>query len=253
MCTNYAPPSRDALRAHFDVSAPAGDWKPEVWRGYAAPIIRRAEDGSRVAELGHFGLVPPWIRSAADAKKISAGTMNARSETVGEKPSFRQAWRKGHFCLVPMARFFEPDWRSGHAIRSAISLSDGVDFGVAGIWSWWRDPASDPASDVVGDVAGDSAAEGAADGRSQAPKFTFSLLTINADAHPVMNQLHRPGDEKRSLVIVPRADWGHWLSASTELARALLVPYPARELRLIAAPLPPRPSRASASRADPPA
>ena len=216
MCTNYSPSSRDALRATFDVEPPAADWKPEVWRGYAAPMIRRRESGERTAELAGFGLVPYWIKSRADADRISAGTLNARAETVAEKPSFRSAWQKGQRCLLPMARFYEPDWRSGKAVRTAVGLADGRDFAVAGIWSWWRDP--------------DSEVRGA----------TFSLLTINADRHALMSQLHRPGDEKRSLVIVPRDAWDAWFAAAPDQASAMLTLYPAEAMTLTAAPLPPR-------------
>jgi putative SOS response-associated peptidase YedK len=67
-----------------------------------------------------------------------------------------------------MARFYEPDWRTGKAVPTKIATSDGRDFGVAGIWAWWRDPETDQ-------------------GRA-----TFSMLTVNADEHPVMRNLHRP-------------------------------------------------------------
>ena len=92
MCTNYRPSSRDILRDRFDVEPPEGDWRTDVWHGYAAPIIRGEGSGARMAELATFGLVPPWIKTVKDAKKISAGTMNARAETIAEKPSFRTAW-----------------------------------------------------------------------------------------------------------------------------------------------------------------
>jgi len=216
MCTNYRPSTRDALRERFGVEPPSGEWKADAWRGYLAPIIRRAQTGAREALLGAFGLVPHWVPSAAQARKISGGTMNARAETVAVKPSFRTAWRQGHFCLVPMARFYEPDWRSGEAVRTAISMADGRDFAAAGLWSWWRDPeAADDAQGVT----------------------TFSMITVNADGHPVMNQVHRPGDEKRSLVIVPQERWDAWLGASAAQAPELLQLYPPELMQLAAAPV----------------
>jgi putative SOS response-associated peptidase YedK len=119
-----------------------------------------------------------------------------------------------------MSRFYEPDWCTGKAVRTAIAMADGRDFAVAGIWAWWRDPETDL-------------------GRA-----TFSMLTINADEHPVViRNLHRPGDEKRSLVIVPEEDWDSWLGAPPELARAMLTLYPAELLRTEPAPVPPRPKK----------
>ncbi|MNU77556.1 hypothetical protein D3C71_671350 [compost metagenome] len=53
-------------------------------------------------------------------------TMNARAETVGEKPTYRRAWLHGHLCLVPMTCFFEPCYESGKAERWRISMADGT-------------------------------------------------------------------------------------------------------------------------------
>jgi len=52
------------------------------------------------------------------------------------------------------------------------------------------------------------------------------MLTINADGHPVMGRFHRPGDEKRSLVVVPPDAWNDWLTATTEQAVEMLVDMP---------------------------
>ena len=56
-----------------------------------------------------FGLAPPWVKDLCFARH----TYNARSETVASKPSYRSAWRKGQFCLVPMLAFYEPSYASG--------------------------------------------------------------------------------------------------------------------------------------------
>ena len=69
---------------------------------------------------------------------------------------------------------------------------------MAGIWDAWTDRAT-------GEIV-----------------ESFSMLTINADGHPVMGRFHKPGDEKRSLVVVPSAQWSDWLHASTEQAIGML-------------------------------
>ena len=60
----------------------------------------------REALIGSFGLIPHWSKD----NKIARHTYNARSETVAEKPSFRDAWKRGQHCIIPVQSFFEPDW-----------------------------------------------------------------------------------------------------------------------------------------------
>jgi putative SOS response-associated peptidase YedK len=55
------------------------------------------------------------------------------------------------------------------------------------------------------------------------------MLTINADGHPVMGRFHRPGDERRSLVVVPPNAWHEWLNATTGTASDLLTEMPTAE------------------------
>ena len=200
MCVNFQPSPRENIQRVFNVDVPFS-WPAETWKGYPAPVVLRHEDNKRV-EPATFGLIPPWCKSAIDAKKLTSGTMNARTETVAEKPSFKNAWRKSHFCLVPMREFFEPCYESGKAQRYGIRMSDGNDFAAGGIWSWWRDPHS-------------------GEGRT-----TFSLLTLNADEHPVLRRFHKPSDEKRSLFIVPAGEYDLWLGATPDEARAMLMLLP---------------------------
>lgn len=68
-----------------------------------------------------YGLVPRW------AKDLTIGryTYNARTETVAEKPSFRDAWRRGQHCIVPAEAICKPDWRCGKAVPTRIAHRDG--------------------------------------------------------------------------------------------------------------------------------
>ena len=61
---------------------------------------------------GRVGLIPHWAKDT----EISRQTYNARSETVDEKPSFRDAWRRAQHCIIPADWIYEPDWRSGKAV-----------------------------------------------------------------------------------------------------------------------------------------
>ncbi len=200
MCTNYKPASRDIIARMFTLDADDVDALPEypdeAWPGYAAPFVDRSELGRFRVRAGAFGLIPFWSKDA----KIARHTYNARSETVAEKPAFRQAWRRGQRCLVPMLRFFEPDWSTGKAVRWRIERADGEPFAIAAIHDRWTDP-----------VGG-------------ATTSSFSLLTINADGHPVMGRFHREGDEKRSLVPIAPQDWSAWLDDDPDGAARLLQP-----------------------------
>lgn len=192
MCTNFRPSTPEHIRLRFGVEAPAVQFRDEAYPGYLAPIVRRpvGEDAGLECIAAGFGLIPPWAKD----DKIARQTYNARSETVAEKPSYRSAWKRRQLCLVPMRNFYEPNYESGKAVRWRIEREDHADFAAAGIWERWV--------------------------RDGEPVFSFSLLTINADGHALMGQFHKPGDEKRSLVVVPTEDTEAWLSSDTELGRA---------------------------------
>ena len=185
MCTNYRPGARDIVSALTGTPV-AFDYRDEAYPGYAAPIVLLDAQGQRDCVPARFGLVPHWAPDTA----IGRRTYNARSETVADKPSYRQAWRRGQFCLVPMQWFYEPNYESGRAVRWRIGRSDESAFCVAGIWDRWIDR-------TTGEVI-----------------VSFSLLTVNADGHPVMGRMHRPEDEKRSIVPLAPAHFDLWLSAS---------------------------------------
>ena len=135
MCAHYHSVTDPThLRQYFDVDPPKGAAKSDVWPGYSSVFIRRhplADVGddavpSREALVGRFGLIPHWSKD----DKISRHTYNARAETVMEKPSFRDAWRKAQHCIIPAQAIFEPDWRSGKAIATRIEASDGEPLGI---------------------------------------------------------------------------------------------------------------------------
>ena len=164
------------------------DYPSESFPGYAAPIIRADAALGLKVDLALFGLIPGWAKD----RNIGRRTYNARTETVAEKPSYRTAWRRRQLCLVPMERFFEPCWETGKAVRWSIHRQDCEPFTVAAIWDSWTDNGT-------GEIV-----------------ESFSMLTINADGHPIMGRFHKPADERRSLVVVPRQAWHDWLTATPD-------------------------------------
>lgn len=200
-------------REHFGVEPPVALGKHDVWPGYPAGFIRRHEHADigdeavpeREALTGLFGMVPHWAKDTTGTKC----TYNARTETVAEKPSFRDAWRKGQHCIIPAESFFEPDWRSGKAIPTRISLADGKPMGIAGLWSSWRAPKGETV-------------------------YSFTMLTINADEHSLMKLFHKPTDEKRMVVILPPERFGGWLHAQAHQRGDFLQAFPADRLTVMA-------------------
>jgi putative SOS response-associated peptidase YedK len=94
--------------------------------------VRQGGDGREMTLL-KWGLVPSWVKDAS----IGARLINARAETVGEKPSFRDAFRRRR-CLIPADGFYE--WR-GEGDRKQpffFKLKDERPFGFAGLWERWE-------------------------------------------------------------------------------------------------------------------
>ena len=157
---------------------------------------------------GMFGLVPHW----ATDTKIARQTFNSRSETASAKPSFRDACKRSQLCIIPAQAIYEPEWRSGKAVTTRIERADGEPMGIAGLWSWWKSPK--------GEVL-----------------HSYTMLTINAEHHTLMQQFHKPADEKRMVVILPPERYRPWLDALPSHAMDFLQPLTA-EL-LVATPAPP--------------
>ena len=148
MCSHYDPqidPQR--LKADFGVDDLPLGLKSSLWPGYHGPFVRKREfaDGGDTAApfrellVGSFGLIPHWSKDATIARR----TYNARTETVHEKPSYRDAWRQARHCIIPAEAIYEPDWRSGKAVPTRITRADGQPMGIAGLWSTWRNPAGE--------------------------------------------------------------------------------------------------------------
>ncbi|WP_313706480.1 SOS response-associated peptidase family protein [Massilia sp.] len=209
MCVNYRPPTPEQFDKFGSLGAfselPADwRWPEETWKDYAAPILRAGADGRPQACLASYGMVP---RRHIPPGVKPFDTMNARAESLVERRSFAPAWRRLQLCAVPMAWFYEPCYESGRAVRHAIGMADESLFFVAGLWRDWQQT----------------------DGGIQS---SFTQITINADEHALMRRMHKPGDEKRSLVILPHDEVEDWLACrSIDVAHSFLRHYPADRMR----------------------
>lgn len=98
-------------------------------------ILGVSEEAGRVARLFRWGLIPFWAKDASIGNKL----INARSETIAEKPSFRHALAKRR-CLIPADGFYE--WKKGPGGKTPmhIRFRDGRLFAFAGLWESWTPP-----------------------------------------------------------------------------------------------------------------
>lgn len=155
--------------------------------------------------VGRWGLIP-WF---ADTPNIRYSTNNARSEEVATKASFKHAWARGQRCIIPATWFDEPNWESGKNVWWRFRRADAAAWGLAGLWGTWTDRAT-------GEVL-----------------QSYTMLTINADDHPLMRRMHKPdpalaadAQDKRSVIAIELADVEQWLHGTLQDAKELLRPPP---------------------------
>ncbi len=165
-----------------------------------APVVRQRRDppGERTLQALRWGLIPAW----AEDPKAGPPLINARAETVAEKPAFRGAFRRRR-CLVPADGYYQ--WREGDASKQPylVTRRDGAPFALAGIWERWG-PRDDPAAAID----------------------SFTIVTTAAN--DFLAPFHH-----RMPVVLGEESFAGWLDpdAATESVGALLAPAPNALLR----------------------
>ncbi len=187
----------DALQVNWE----GQEWQPvyhaDGFTFLKMPVI--TQEDPRHIQLFNWGLIPSWVKTKVDADKLKAQTLNARSETVFEKPSFRSSIKQQR-CLIPADGFFE--WMDvlGKKIPHYIFIKGKKIFCFAGIYSCWTDKET-------GELM-----------------QTFSILTTAAN--PMMERIHNL--KKRMPVIVNPSKYQDWLQQgiTTETINSFFQPYP---------------------------
>ncbi len=163
------------------------------------PVVAVAERGeTRSLDSYHWGLIPFWAKDA----KIGNRMINARAETVADKPAYRTAFARRR-CIVPADAFYE--WKKAEQGKRKqpylIRSVDGHPLAFAGLWERWRDPA---------EVDGDE---------------VRSCTIVTTSPNELMAKIH-----DRMPVVLPREHWDAWLDPDNddvETLKGLLVPAPA--------------------------
>jgi len=200
MCGRYELHSHPAAIAlAFGLAHP-----PDVHARYniapmtEVPIVRVNAEGQRELVRMRWGLVPRWAKDPS----IGARMINARGETIAEKPSFRMSFRR-HRCLFPADGFYEwmtmsPGTAAGEPPRKQpqhIGMADGSLFGFAGLYERWRSEN--------GDVLD-----------------TCTIVTTEANA------LLRPVHDRMPAIVAPE-HYARWLDPAGADVVDLLAPFPA--------------------------
>ena len=206
MCNRYETPDQMEVQRFWHVGRENQPklWPQAVFPRSPGPFIRRARDAAgyeRELVVGQWGLIP-WF---AKEPKLKFPTNNARSEELEAKASYKDPWRRGQRCIIPASTFDEPNWESGKNVWWQFKRVDGDPWGLAGLWNTWVDTAT-------GEV-----------------HESYTMLTINADNHPLMRRMHKPDpklpqdkQDKRSVIPLEATDFDQWLEGTVDQAKKLM-------------------------------
>ena len=160
------------------------------------PIITSSDE----VQVFNWGLIPFWIKTEEDADEIRRMTLNARADTIFEKPSFREPIMKKR-CIVPSTGYFEWKHEGGKKIPYYIYLKNEDIFSMAGIYDTWLDKET---------------------GNEHT---TFSIITT--DTNPLTDYIHNT--KHRMPAILSKEDEEKWLEPGLSKAEiaTLLNPYDA--------------------------
>jgi putative SOS response-associated peptidase YedK len=197
--TSTTPPAAVGDTFAVDAVALEDDLQPRWNVAPTQPVLAVAESpvtGARKLGTFRWGLVPPWSPDLSVGSKM----INARAETVREKPAYRKALRRRR-CIIPADAFYEWKVDEGPPKRPyAIARADGEPLAFAGLWEVWRDPND-----------------------ADAPRVKTCVI-ITTDANEKLAQIHH----RMPVVLAPPA-WDTWLDPENDDVDALcrlLVPAP---------------------------
>lgn len=187
MCGRFTQTHSAAeLAALFDLTE-TPDWHPRYNIAPTQSIPAIVEPHH--LKLLRWGLIPSWSKDPAIGNKL----INARAETVSEKPSFRDAFNRRR-CLIVADGYYE--WKKEGKKKQPFyfQLENHEPFAFAGLWERWNSPDGDPVE-------------------------TCTIITT--DANPLAAMVH-----DRMPVILSQENYDRWLDPTFKDARSLLHPYP---------------------------
>lgn len=191
MCTRYISPDQAAIERAWHIGRHNQPrWAENLFPRAQGPFLRLGDGDSLDLIVGTWGLIPSWSKTSV----LKYSTVNCRSEEAAGKPAFRDAWRRGQRCIIPAVSFDEPCWETGRNVWWRFRRRDGLPWGLAGLWNTWLDHST-------GEIV-----------------ESYTMLTVNADDHPIMSRMHKPDpklgpdqQDKRSVVAIEQGEAIQWL------------------------------------------
>ncbi len=190
MCGRYASSRRpDDLVSYFEVQEPPEEHLPPTYNvaptdPVYAVLVRHDVRQLRVLR---WGLVPSWAKDAKGAARL----INARQETVADKPAFRAAYQRRR-CLLPADGYYEWKVEGGRKQPWFLTSRDGAPLAMAGLYEVWRAPDE---------------------------SWLRTCTVITTSAPDEVGEIH-----DRAPLLVPREAWGTWLDPAVDDPQGLLVP-----------------------------
>jgi len=187
MCGRYAffSPAEAVRRVFGVVELPDFEPRYNIAPTQRVATVREPEAGRRELAMLHWGLVPSWAKERAIGNRM----INARAETLAEKPAFRRAYRRRR-CIVLADGWYE--WQAGADGKQPwfLRAEDRSLLGFAGLWEVWRDPATGE------------------------PLESCAIVTVDAPV-PLADIHHR------MPAVLREADYASWLDPREEEVEAL--------------------------------
>ena len=188
----------DELQSAFPEFTFPAQYAPRYNVAPSQPILAVANDGNNKADFFVWGLIPSWAKDPTIGNRM----INARAETLAEKPAFRGSYKYKR-CLILADGFYE--WKAEPGTKTKtpyfIRLASGQPFAFAGLWDNWNGP----------------------DG-----SLVKSATIVTTEPNSLMATLHN-----RMPVILAREDYAQWLDPTPqkgESLQSLLKPYPAGQM-----------------------
>lgn len=197
MCGRYSNTAKlDAMQMRFDFDTEETDFVPRynIAPTQYAPVLLLDDNGHKKMEMMRWGLIPHWAKDASIGNRM----INARGESLQEKPVFKSPFKKNR-CLVLADGFYE--WQKTGKTKQPmrVTLKSRQLFAMAGLWARWKGP----------------------DGKEIK---SFTIITTEPNA--LMKKIH-----DRMPVIIPPDLEDAWLKGEDlDQLQGMLAPYPAKEL-----------------------
>ena len=186
----------EEIARHFNIDVVEGDYQPLYNAAPSMQVPVVVGNQSRKLSFFRWGLVPSWANDTTIGNKL----INARAETLADKPSFRRAYQQRR-CLIPADGFFEWKKEKKSKIPYRIIMRNNAPFGLAGLWEVWSPPGG-------------------------TPLYSCTIITTEANA------LLRPIHDRMPVIIKPQ-EYRFWLDTAIQepfILNRLLQPYPPEEM-----------------------